>query len=82
LKLSIFHSPQTGFWTESVTFDAAGGVAPKIEKSFPKDAGDPVLIQPSRISINGAASGTAANRIKSIAAFGTKSVEGFFRERG
>lgn len=84
-KLSLFHSPQTGFWTESVTFDISNSASPKIEKVFAKDAGAPVLIQPARLIVKPTNGGTAANGIKSIAAFGSNigtSVESFFRERG
>ncbi len=84
-KLSLFHSPQTGFWTESVTFDVTSSVAPKLEKIFPKDAGSPVLVQAPRIAAKNTTAGHAANGIKSIAAFGSNigsSVESFFRERG
>lgn len=84
-RLSLYHSPQTGFWTESLTLDVTSTLQPKIEKLFPKDAGAPVLVQPARTVTKSTAPGAAANGIKSIAAFGSNigtSVESFFRERG
>jgi hypothetical protein len=84
-KLSLYHSPQTGFWTESMTIDVTNTLQPKIEKQFPKDAGAPVLVQPARIVAKSTAPGAAANGIKSIAAFGSNigtSVGSFFKERG
>lgn len=84
-KLALYHSPQTGFWTESVTIDVTSTLPPKIDKVFPKDAGAPVLVQAARSITKAPLPGAAANGIKSIAAFGSNlgtSVESFFRERG
>ena len=84
-KMALYHSPQTGFWTESVTLDVTNTLQPKIEKAFPKDAGAPVLVQPARIVTRKPSPRAAVNGMKSIAAFGSNigtSVESFFRERG
>lgn len=84
-KLSLYHSPQTGFWTESMTIDVTNTLHPKVEKQFPKDAGTPVLVQAARTVAKSPIPGAAANGMKSIAAFGSNigtSVESFFRERG
>lgn len=84
-RLALYHSPQTGFWTESMTLDAANVLPPKIEKQFPKDAGAPVLVQAARTVTKSPVPAAAANGIKSIAAFSSNlstSVESFFRERG
>lgn len=84
-KMALYHSPQTGFWTESVTLDVTGTLQPKIDKTFPKDAGAPVLVQAARTITKRPTPGAAVNGIKTIAALGSNigtSVESFFRERG
>ena len=45
VRLALYHSPQTGFWSDTLSFDISESQPLKLEKAFPKDAGQPVLVQ-------------------------------------
>lgn len=45
VRLALYHSPQTGFWSDTLNFDISDTQPLKLEKTFPKDAGQPVLVQ-------------------------------------
>ncbi len=45
VRLALYHSPQTGFWSDTLNVDIAEQQPLKTEKTFPKDAGLPVLVQ-------------------------------------
>lgn len=47
-RLSLFHSPQTGFWSDTVNIEISEQQPIGTEKVFPKDAGQPVLVKGAR----------------------------------
>jgi hypothetical protein len=49
-KLSLFHSPQTGFWSDTLNIEVSGLQPIGTEKNFPKDAGQPVLVKGPRFT--------------------------------
>ncbi len=83
-RLSLFHSPQTGFWCDSILLDANasdGGITTgsQTERTFPREAGSPTLVSHARQGpLESAAMKGLANFRSTI---GT-SVENLFKERG
>ncbi len=83
-RLSLFHSPQSGFWCDSLVLEAnsdLGGITAfeRTERSFPREAGSPTLVTHARQTP------TESAALKGLATFrstiGT-SVENLFKERG
>lgn len=84
LRLSLFHSPQTGFWCDSLILYAnsdLGGVNSVVgtERTFPREAGTPTLVNHARqLPSESAALKGLANFRSTIG----NSVENLFKERG
>ncbi|CAN5619353.1 hypothetical protein BH10BDE1_BH10BDE1_09090 [soil metagenome] len=83
-RLALFHSPQTGFWCDSLILETnsdEGGITSlaQTERTFPREAGTPTLVMNARQSPSESAA------MKGLASFrstiGT-SVENLFKERG
>ena len=86
-RLSLFHSPQSGFWCESLSLGASsdfGAIHPvhtsiAIDRNLPREAGTTTLVQRARQLPN------ESGGLKGLANFrstiGT-SVENLFKERG
>ncbi len=87
-RLSLFHSPQTGFWCETLTLradsDHKGLVEfEMVERTFPREAGATTLVAHARQAPHESAAmkGLANFRSTIRTTIGT-SVENMFKERG
>ncbi|MBK7892305.1 MAG: hypothetical protein IPJ84_16105 [Bdellovibrionales bacterium] len=75
-RLSLFHSPQTGFWTDSITIDARGDEHNSFQsdRSLPREAGPSQFIQ--------LVANPRAQERASINELALKNFKNFFKERG
>ena len=83
-RLSLFHSPQTGFWCDSLILSANsddGGITNSslTERAFPREAGAPTLVMNARQNAN---ESTAMKGLANFRSTIGTSVENLFKERG
>jgi hypothetical protein len=83
-RLSLFHSPQTGFWCDSLVLEPhsdEGGITSisKTERTFPREAGATTLVMNARQAVS---ESTAMKGLASFRSTIGTSVENLFKERG
>jgi hypothetical protein len=83
-RLALFHSPQSGFWCDSLILEAnadVGGITnnSRTERVFPREAGATTLVMNARQGANGSTTMKGLANFRST--IGT-SVENLFKERG
>lgn len=83
-KLSLFHSAQTGFWTDQLLLKANsefGGIRAlaSTQRVFPREAGTPTLVAHAR---EGSSESTALRGLQNFKTTIGTSVENLFKERG